>query len=410
MPDDLSIHRYTNADRQGVFELLRVGFSGQYANHLIGLWDWKYDSHPLNREAGESRRDYRETTWPRFREIYPPEVLAQWGLSLEEFDPLAEDAPYILLVKDRARIVAMMGSLPQAFLINGARHLVAGVCDVAVHPDYRGNFLSMRLRLRLAVEHRLVLGWTNISSATAGVKWRKRTPNKQRNSNTRSVRMRVVALVKPIDWSYMVNREFGIALPRGVAAVVAAGAQRVTNPLGKPAESDSVEVFKLESFDRRIDELWQRASREHQVIGVRDSDYLNWRFNLCPEATYQCIAAARGSQIVGYLIYRIVEKEGAPWGYIVDFLAEGDPNATFALMVGRVEELMIREGVKSIVCFSAKAPFRRVLRRAGFYPAIFGERVFLSGGVTQEDPRLNVFAELPKWFVTMGDGDADMLS
>ena len=37
-------------------------------------------------------------------------------------------------------------------------------------------------------------------------------------------------------------------------------------------------------------------------------------------------AADTEGRIIGYLVYRIVEQEGARWGYIVDFLSEGDPS------------------------------------------------------------------------------------
>jgi hypothetical protein len=34
-----------------VFDLVRVAFSADFADRLIRQWDWKYDSHPLKREA-----------------------------------------------------------------------------------------------------------------------------------------------------------------------------------------------------------------------------------------------------------------------------------------------------------------------------------------------------------------------
>ena len=39
-----------------MFALLREAFSEQYAQHLMQIWNWKYDSHPLNREAEKTRR------------------------------------------------------------------------------------------------------------------------------------------------------------------------------------------------------------------------------------------------------------------------------------------------------------------------------------------------------------------
>ena len=55
MADDFSIRRYTDNDHAEVLDFIRVAVSEQYARHLDRIWDWKYDSHPLNREAEQAR-------------------------------------------------------------------------------------------------------------------------------------------------------------------------------------------------------------------------------------------------------------------------------------------------------------------------------------------------------------------
>jgi hypothetical protein len=407
MSDEFRMLRYTPADQRGVFELMRAAVSEKYAHHLVDQWNWKYDSHPLNTAAERARKAYRVKILPRLLATYPPEVLASWGVSLDEFDPIPDDAPYILLLKDGARVIAMVGTFPQEFLIAGTPQLVTIGCDSAVHPDYRGKFLSMRLTMRLATEHHLVATWSNRSTEKVRTTWRKRNASQAPANHPGPVRMRVVALVKPLDWSYMVHRATGVGLPRAIAKVMTSGAYRAGTRTR--LASSGVDVFRMESFDHRIDDLWRRASLEHEVIAIRDANYLNWRFNSRPEVIYQCLAATRGDNLIGYLIYRIVEQDGAPWGYIVDFLAQGDPSGAFAMLLERAEELMLREGVKSIVCSMAKASFRRVLRRAGFYPAVFGEPLIMTAGITQPGADRSAFVELPSWFVTMADGDAEVI-
>ena len=405
MTDGFRMARYCASDRHGVFELMRAAVSERYANHLMHQWDWKYDSHPLNAEAERTRKAYRAKFLPRLIETYSAELQESWRINFDEFDSVPDDAPYILLLKDGERIIAMMGTLAQAFLIGGKRHLVTIPCDSAVHPDYRGQSLSMRMTLRLGSEHQLVMALASSATHKVRTTWRKRTASERPAEYPGPVQMRVVAMVKPIDWSYMMHRATGLGLPRSVAKFMAAGAHRKHNPLAIPG----VDVFRQESFDHRIDDLWRRASREYPVIGIRDANYLNWRFNSRPDAGFQCLAAVRGDNLIGYLIYRIVEQDGALWGYIVDFLAEGDPNDGFAMLLKRAEELMLREGVKSIVCSMAKASFRRVLRRAGFYPAVLGRRLIMTAAITQPDADLSAYAELSSWFLTMADGDTDMI-
>jgi hypothetical protein len=412
MADNLVLQRYTKADRPGVFALLREAFSAQYAKHLLRVWSWKYDSHPLNREAQEVRSRDRERLWSYITQTYPAEIRARWGLSLDELNRVPTDAPFVLLLKDGDEVVATEGSLPRAFLINGERHLASIGCDFAVHPRFRGRQLSMRLALRTMAEHRMSVGWYNGSSWASTSKWEKsaaHTLGKVTRLNPPiSGKMWAIALVKPIDWLYTIERASGIQLPARVKAWTSARSHRGRGMRIKSIAMTGVEVFDLEAFDSRFDDLWQRCARDHQVIGVRDRDFLTWRFTSRPDTSYLCLAAARGSQILGYLVYRIVERDAGRLGYIVDFLIEGEPDSVFALLVARAEEMMVRAGVQSIICPNAKATFRKVLHQVGFYSAILGVRTYLSAEVNVPDERTSIFADLPKWFLTVADGDAEM--
>src|SRR5690349_4621324 len=99
MTDEFRIQRYSPADRPGVFELLKSAYSEDFADRLIRQWDWKYDSHPSNREAEHERRANRERLWPFIIKNYSADTLTQWGVTLGELERLPEDAPYVLLLK-----------------------------------------------------------------------------------------------------------------------------------------------------------------------------------------------------------------------------------------------------------------------------------------------------------------------
>ena len=124
MPEDFSLHRYTDADRAGVLDLVRVAVSEQYADHLSRIFDWKYGAHPLNREMEEVRHLNRPKLLGDLESTGLAPVVANWGISTEEFPPHRDGAPYILLLRENRRIAAMMGCLPQAFLIKGKRFLI----------------------------------------------------------------------------------------------------------------------------------------------------------------------------------------------------------------------------------------------------------------------------------------------
>jgi hypothetical protein len=67
--------------------------------------------------------------------------------------------------------------------------------------------------------------------------------------------MRAIALVKPIDWPYVLRRTTGIHLPAGIAALAVAAAIRTNGMRTKPVAMSGVDVFNLETFDSRIGDL-----------------------------------------------------------------------------------------------------------------------------------------------------------
>ena len=287
MPEEFAINRYTHADRAEVMALVGAAVSANYARHLDRIWSWKYDSHPLNCEMEQERKENRPKLLADLESTGLAPVVANWGIATDELPPDRYGAPYILLLKAGNRIAAIMGCLPQAFLIEGRRFLVSAGCDMAVHPDYRGKSLSMRVSTRMALDHGLTLGWSNETSRRVGERFARRTMRQWRSKTTVSWgRMRVVALVKPIDWSYIVQRTTNVNLPGNVAASGGRRCATVSNPSvrSRPAFGKHRDI-PASSLSTSVSTSYGGGLARAPVIAVRDSAYLNWRFNSRPDAT-----------------------------------------------------------------------------------------------------------------------------
>lgn len=63
----------------------------------------------------------------------------------------------------------------------------------------------------------------------------------------------------------------------------------------------------LEAFDRRFDQLWDRASDYYSFIGERTSKFLNWRFTRCPYRDHRIFVMSKKdkAEITGYIVYHI---------------------------------------------------------------------------------------------------------
>ena len=62
-------------------------------------------------------------------------------------------------------------------------------------------------------------------------------------------------------------------------------------------------------FDERFDVLWEKASKQFNIIGERSSKFLNWRYKQSSTYDYEifCISDDK-KEIAGYLIYFVKDN------------------------------------------------------------------------------------------------------
>ncbi|HEY6421593.1 MAG TPA: GNAT family N-acetyltransferase [Candidatus Binataceae bacterium] len=413
MTSEFRVQRYRKSDREGIFDLWRSTHPGGSAERLIRQWDWKYDHNPFNREAELSRRASRndvrafiEAT--QFGEMAERQRSRFRAYQLEP-DGAEDDPDIFLLKKNDHEVLGMICSFPQLFQVGGTQQWVSVECDWIVHPDYRNRHFSFRMANRLRSEYVLGVGWRGVNAQRI-VDNRDDAVGPKQNSSQPfpTAAKRLVPLVKPFDWRYLATRYTQSGFLRSAAKLLASGAGPLRRVFAGRALIPGVSVVRIESFDDAVNRLWERACRDYPVMAVRDRRYLNWRFAARPDARYTMLAAVKGPATIGYLIFRVRNDDDQPIGYLVDYLVENRSAAIFSLLLRNAEDELLRYGVKAIMCTVATPPYRGALIRHGYFPVPLRTRGYFGAARNTFDPRLQVFTDLRKWFVTMGDGDLEM--
>ncbi|MBM3250092.1 MAG: GNAT family N-acetyltransferase [Candidatus Omnitrophica bacterium] len=183
------------------------------------------------------------------------------------------------------------------------------------------------------------------------------------------------------------------------------------NNSGK-GDSGRINVRIVREFDRRFDDLWQRAQSCHKNIIVRDSAYLNWRYIKNPRRSYVILAAEdSGKKIVGYTVLRIASFDTLKAGYIVDLLAEKSCAGRLALSLLIKGALAhFRKNGADIAGFlvSPDRAYSGVLLKNGFFicPERFRPQPynFVLRNHSPEIPEEDVL-RFRDWFITFGDND-----
>jgi GNAT superfamily N-acetyltransferase len=342
----------------------------------------------------------REAVFAFIRTVYPKERSAlqihQWDWKYRERPPDNGPAPHLLLMKDRRKIIGMYGAVFLRVSVLGKIRWVANYCDLIIHPDYRGRGLSRRLIRAMYEEYPTGFGWQTRAGLRAT----------QSLSVSRSAC--IVPLVKVVDFKCLLQyggvRQHVTRCSRHLTASM----RRTARHIREISDREGVTVARKDTFDRGVNNLWQRARRDYPVIGVRDRNYLDWRFLCRPDVRYKLHEASKGNETVGYLVLRSHVRAGIKIGYLVDFLVDGgDPGIIGALFHKAVASLR-SEGVGIILCRATSHSYRRILKRLGFFPLIWMRRTQFHPRDASNDPKIRIFRDPRNWFLTMGDGDFEM--
>lgn len=162
----------------------------------------------------------------------------------------------------------------------------------------------------------------------------------------------------------------------------------------------------VDSFDARIDALWERVKGKHGIICVRDSRYLGWRYRK-PGARYRIIIAEKGDELVGYAVTGERYNAGATEGHIVDLFADDSPEVLDALVRRSVLDLLSRKADYALCWMLRDKGAFRALCEIGFAPK---EDVFPPVNIAFQifDRQIvdeKVAGDARNWFLTMGDSD-----
>lgn len=173
----------------------------------------------------------------------------------------------------------------------------------------------------------------------------------------------------------------------------------------------TLQLKRIESFDERIDVLWQDCSSDHDVIAVRDKRYLNWRFVEYPNTKYDIyIAEDKEGKIQGYCVSCIRKKDGILEGLIVDILARNADLKTLKFLIFNACLRLKRRGVHIVSCLMMPQQRRyiKALRTCGFLFKRHRHNFFIGYYTSKEKTKIffdEYVRKSKRWFITYCDGE-----
>lgn len=115
-------------------------------------------------------------------------------------------------------------------------------------------------------------------------------------------------------------------------------------------------------------ELFERFAAGRGAVGVRDADWLAWRFDRRPDATYAraVVPGAGGAAPRGLAVYRAGRFEGERAGLVAEWLVPPDDDEAAAVLLAWLARRARADGVELVALFPETSPELAAFQRAGF--------------------------------------------
>ena len=126
------------------------------------------------------------------------------------------------------------------------------------------------------------------------------------------------------------------------------------------------ELHYISSFSNDFDKFFEMASKEWDFIFSKKSKYLNWRFCENPN-NYSIILVKKSDNIVGYIVYRIVEGPITSKLVIADFLFLNKNLSAFSFVLSKIRKDVFKNNFSSInIWCDINSSYVSVLNKNGF--------------------------------------------
>jgi len=333
-------------------------------------------------------RTFRAANYEASNRVHD-QVRADWLFLRHPSRP--DDRPTIWVCRRDAHIVGTLASIPFDVKVEDRYHRGSWGVDLMVDPQWRGAGIAPALteaRRRSCC----VSAGLSISDGAH------RSALRRRSTDMGDV-PKFLRLVDPtaiLHWEGAPRPVRLLALPLVTPALW------LLDQVDR-ARTRHVDLVHVDTFDERVDALWEAESARYGVISRRDSSWLKWRFDECPDrGAYRRYYLLHRQHLFGYLVVRRTTWSGHPALAVIDYFARPDDTARLLSASLRVAREL---GAVAVLCDTLNAQARTAFRNGGFFRRRNQGIRFLA--YTTDERLKPVVLDPGNWFITAADSDLD---
>jgi RimJ/RimL family protein N-acetyltransferase len=302
--------------------------------------------------------------------------------------------PLVVFAETSAgRKIGSLSVIPHEYAIDNITIPVGILGDISVEKTWRGKGIAEQMIQFLS-------GLEAFQRMAAGIV----LPNEAAARPLQKCGWRTVATlrryVRVLDIEALLRQRFNAKWPLAPLARLANNLLRLCSAESyfKGLSGHTWEI--TDHFDDRFDHLWHEVNKTGTIVGLRNKDYLSWRYTNHPTENYQVFLLLRQSRLCGYVVFHINGNRC----YIDDLLsANGDSSCAHLLF----HFLQYVRGEKMATSISMMTnehnKLARILRKFGFHKRPDYLKLMVS--IYEPHPRAGLLTNRAAWFLTAGDKD-----
>jgi hypothetical protein len=271
-------------------------------------------------------------------------------------------AGIIHLAWDNEKLASHYAATPTNMQINGDEYVTGLSGTTMTHPDYRGQRLFQKVAEKIyeiMVRERIAFVWGFPNSLIHRIR------------------------VRDLKWMDIYEIPTFRIYKKKYAL------------LAEPCDK----IVYLDDFDHRFDGLWDRVKKKYQIITIRDSKYLHWRYVENPDQSYQIVAYINNDDISGYAVFKEYKNEVQ----IIDIITDGDLEVG-KLLIFTVFRFAIKVDAESVsLWLSVINPLHHELEKYGFKNE--SPVTYFGGFIFNNHLEKSKLYDYRNWYITMGDSD-----
>ena len=302
----------------------------------------------------------------------------------------------IRLAEVNDRIVGQHMMAPLKVMVNGHVTTYCMGMEAMTHPDFRrqGMFKRLTEEVFADAEKRGIYVQTGMPNKLSGAQYAKI----QGWFKVASINV----AIKPLNWQKVIgfkikNKVLGQIITTGAKLLYD---RSFSSHLPK---IHGLTFHKITIFDQKFDHLWNKISGRSPIMTVRDSQYLNWRFNI-PGQRYSIYSAEQGQQVRGYIVIGERPLRNARVGHIADLVADADEILLPLLAHGI--EVSRQTGIDMLAySFLASKVYTLSLKKTNFMFYPFFKDSYLGVYSKSSDIAPEFLKDSDNWFFQHSDTD-----